>query len=148
MLTAEQKAVKTVLSRYLEVKRERDQLARMLQDMESRIYAAGVPPYDGMPRSSGVGDPTGNNATQHETLKARYRAKVVELDRIGVSFEDLIAPLSANERMLLRYRYIGGLTWEQVATEMNYCLRNVFKLHKACLDKLAAADPDDDIPLF
>lgn len=137
MLTAEQKAVKAMLSRYLEIRKERDQLAEMLKDLESRIYAAGVPPYDGQPRSPGVGDPTGNNATQHETLAARYRAKVAELDREGLSFEKAIEPLTTNERMMLRYRYIAGMTWDQVAAEMNYCRRNMFKMHKACLQKLA-----------
>jgi DNA-directed RNA polymerase specialized sigma24 family protein len=139
VLTAEQKAVKARLSQYLDVKRERDQMARMLKDLESHIYAAGVPAYDGMPRSPGVGDPTGNNATQHTALQARYEAKVAELDAAWASFEDLIAPLSTEERVLLRYRYIAGMTMEQVAEAMTYCLRHIYTLHKACLDKLAAA---------
>lgn len=140
MLTAEQKAVKARLSVYLEVKRERDQLAQRIKDLESRIYAAGVPPYDGMPRSPGVGDPTGNNATLHETLTALYQAKVAELDAVCVSIESQIESLPPKERTLLRHKYINGLTWEQVAAEMHYCLRNVFILHKASLDKLAAAN--------
>ena len=148
MLTAEQKAVKARLAAYREIRLERDQLAEMLKDLESRIYAAGVPPYDGQPRSPGVGDPTGNNAARHGALEARYLAKMAELDAKGIEFENWIAPLSDAERRLLRYRYIGAMTWEQVALRMDYCLRHIFTMHKTCLDKLAAADPDDDLPQF
>lgn len=148
MLTAEQKAVKARLNTYREIRLERDHLAEMLKDLESCIYAAGVPPYDGQPRSPGVGDPTGNNATKHSTLLDKYRAKIAELDAKGIEFENWIAPLSDVERRLLRYRYLGALTWEQIALRMDYCLRHLFTLHKTCLDKLAAADPDDNIPQF
>lgn len=151
MLTAEQKAVKARLNTYRKVRIERDQLVEMLKDLESRIYAAGVPPYDGQPRSPGVGDPTGNNAATHSDLEARYWAKVAELDARGCEFENWIAPLSDTERMLLRYRYLGAMKWEQVALRMNYGLRHLHNLHDACLDKLAklpAADPDDVIPQF
>ena len=36
-------------------------------------------------------------------------------------------------RLLLRYRYIEGWTWERIAVEMNYAYRNVTRLHGQAL---------------
>lgn len=37
-------------------------------------------------------------------------------------------------RALLRYYYIAGMTWEQVADAMNYSFRNIHYLHDKALD--------------
>ena len=39
-------------------------------------------------------------------------------------------------RLLLEYRYIHGLTWEQVAERMGYDLRWVHRLHGKALGQL------------
>ena len=39
-------------------------------------------------------------------------------------------------RTLLRYRYIDGLTWEQIAVTMNYCYMQVCRMHGMALNEL------------
>ena len=39
-------------------------------------------------------------------------------------------------RLLLRYRYIDGWTWERIAVELNYAYRNVTRLHGRALDEI------------
>lgn len=40
-------------------------------------------------------------------------------------------------RLLLEHRYIDGMTWEQVAVEMNYNYRWVLRLHGKAIAQLA-----------
>ena len=42
----------------------------------------------------------------------------------------------ADQRMLLRYRYIHFHTWEEIADEMNYGLRWVYIIHGHALDSV------------
>lgn len=37
---------------------------------------------------------------------------------------------------LLELRYLSYLGWEQIATEMNYGLDNIFKLHRKALEQI------------
>lgn len=37
------------------------------------------------------------------------------------------------ERELLRYRYVDGLNWQQIANRMGYGLRHVYKIHGSAL---------------
>ena len=40
------------------------------------------------------------------------------------------------ERLLLRYRYIDFLKWEEIADKMNFSLRNIHRLHSRALSGL------------
>ena len=42
------------------------------------------------------------------------------------------------ERLLLRYRYIDFLKWEEIADKMNFSLRNIHRLHSRALNGLQA----------
>ena len=39
-------------------------------------------------------------------------------------------------QLLLRYRYIDGMTWEQIAVKMRYDYRWVLRLHGRALERL------------
>lgn len=39
-------------------------------------------------------------------------------------------------RLLLRYRYISGWTWERIAVEMGYAYRQVTRLHGKALEEI------------
>lgn len=64
-------------------------------------------------------------------------SKIVEEEKKIEILYDFIADLSSEidkvedvvERALLRYRYITGLTWEQIAEKMGYCLSQVYRIH-------------------
>lgn len=40
-------------------------------------------------------------------------------------------------RLLLRYRYIDGYTWERIAVEMHYSWRQVVRMHGRALAKMS-----------
>ena len=43
----------------------------------------------------------------------------------------------ADHRALLTYRYLSFYSWEQIAAEMNYSLRQIYYLHGDALKKIA-----------
>lgn len=43
-----------------------------------------------------------------------------------------------DEQMVLRYRYIHNYIWEDIASEMNYSLRWIYKIHSKALDSFEA----------
>ena len=40
-------------------------------------------------------------------------------------------------RLLLRYRYIDGYTWERIAVEMHYSWRQVVRMHGKALEEMS-----------
>ena len=72
-------------------------------------------------------------------------AKIVELENeINTSIDNLIdikqsiyriieSVKDDKERQLLQYRYLDGMTFEWIAAEMNYCWRQIHRLHSKAL---------------
>lgn len=126
------------LRAYEDLRRERDHLAHLIEELESVLYGPKVPTLDGMPRggsfdNSHVVDKMGD---KHAKLQKLYEEKVAELDRRIAEIEAAIEPLEPNERKLIRLHYIEGLTWEDVAVEMSYSWRHVHRIHGRALQKL------------
>ena len=126
------------LRAYKELRRERDHLAGLIEELESVLYGPKVPTIDGMPRggsfdNSNKVDKIGD---KHDKLQKLYEEKVAELDRRMADIEAAIEPLEPNERKLIRLHYFQGLNWEQVAVEMSYSWRHVHRIHGRIIAKL------------
>lgn len=50
--------------------------------------------------------------------------------------EDCISTLPADQRVLMRLRYIEGLKWERIACEMNYSWQHLHRIHGQVLQKM------------
>lgn len=89
----------------------------------------GSPVQDGMPKGSGGGDLSG------------YAEKLDELDRelhdlveqkIAIRLEigrKIEAMPNETESLLLRLRYIQGMSFENIAVEMGYTYRHTTRIH-------------------
>ena len=125
------------LKTYRELKKERDDIARRIKEIEDAMYCPRSQRLDGMPRGG-----SGENYIREEqvdtkyALLAAYQKKGAELDRKLLVIEQAIEELEPRERWLVRLHYIDGLTWEQVAVEMDYSWRQVHRIHSDALDKL------------
>ncbi len=129
--------VKRRLYRYLDLKRERDQIAEELRTAEGDATSPSSPNLDGMPRASGYGDAMVGRVSEIINLRELYERKRDEISDAMLAIENAIEDLEPVERTLLRYRYIYGMTWEQVSVAMNYSWRQTHKIHARALDKLA-----------
>lgn len=128
---------KEELQEYLHIKREREQLAAMLQEMERAMAAPATSKLTGMPRNpSGEKSRIEAFVERHTELLERYRAKIAELDAAQAKIEDAIESLESIERILMRLRYIEGMKWEEICVALNYSWRQVHRTHAAALTRL------------
>lgn len=76
-----------------------------------------------------------------------YIAEAEEIDELIRSLKDMlreaeneiisvITILDATEAMIIRYRYVDGLSWEKVAREVNYSRRHMFRIYRESIIKL------------
>jgi RNA polymerase sigma factor (sigma-70 family) len=128
---------KSQLRAYKELRRERDNLARLLAELEAVIYSPRAQQLHGMPRNgSGAICPTENLALKRLELEAKYKETVEALTAQMAEIEDAIQVLEPRERTIIRLHYFQGYTWEQVAVETGYTWRHVHRLHGKALEKL------------
>ena len=84
-----------------------------------------------------------------ENRREESIAKIVDMEKeIGASIDDLkkireqvecainTIP-NANQRDVLRLRYLNGMKWEQIAVKLNYDYRWVLRLHGMALHVIA-----------
>lgn len=88
---------------------------------------------DGMPHGSGDGDLSGYAARVDGLLKELRELVEKKLDirrEISRKIEEMG---NETEGTLLRYRYIMGLSFEEIAVKMGYTYRHVTRLHGMAL---------------
>lgn len=129
---------KAQLKAYKTLRLERDKLEKQLEELETIVYGLKGQDIDGMPRG-GSGEKShiiDRKGDELDNLRKLYREKVAELADRMAEIEQAIEPLAPTERTIIRLHYFQGLTWEQVAVEMNYTWRHVHRLHGKALEKL------------
>lgn len=88
---------------------------------------------DGMPHGSGGSDLSGYAAKMDELFRELKEQMEKRIDlRLQISRKIEAMP-DETESLLLRYRYIQGLKWEDIALRMDYSWRGVHKVHARAL---------------
>lgn len=132
---------KEQLQEYKYIRRERDRLATMIEELETTMYGPRSPRLDGMPRGGGGnGSPLEHMTAKHDELLRLYQTKVAERTAMLESIEAAIEPLPPRERTLIRLHYIEGLTWEQVCVVMRYSWMQVHRIHSKALEAMKKED--------
>ena len=122
---------------YRALKRELKQIEERLTAVETALYSPKIQKLTGMPAGgSHEGSALEAMATSHMELRDHYARKMGELAAELLVIENAIDALSATERTLLRFRYIEGLTWEEVCVAMSYSWRQTHNLHSKALEAL------------
>jgi len=128
------KEKKEYLGRY---KRLNEQVNQLLLEKQE-ILALGTkvtPTYSDMPHKSNIGDKTSTTIEKLEEHEQKINQKIDEFIAVKSDIERAIHTLQDETlRLLLRYRYINGLTWENIAVRMHYSWRQIIRLHGVALD--------------
>lgn len=124
------------LRNYQNLKREQAQLREQLEKIEAALYYPKIQRITDMPTAPSKGNALEDMTARHLELQDRYKAKLEELAAEQLAIEQAIDTLDPTGRMLLRYRYIEGLTWEEVCVCMAYSWRQTHYIHARALDKL------------
>lgn len=119
--------VREFLDSYWELRKEHRRLERKIEELESQCQSV-TAKYSPLP---GGGGGNGNSAWD-ALVEARERAgtKLAETLYKEADIEQFINSLpEPQHRMLLKYRYLELLKWEPIAEKMNYCRRQVDRIH-------------------
>lgn len=106
---------KEQLRKYQAIKREKRHLEQMLRASERQAES---------------------EQESLQPLLELYRKKLDALVERQVRIEQAIDSLEPVERDLLRYRYIDGMEWHQVANKIHYSQQQTYRLHEKALKKL------------
>lgn len=120
--------------------REAEQIRYQLADIEARMYSPKVQRLSALPKSAGDGHSMEDAAISHLQLQDRYRTQLNRIEREQLAIEEAIEDLSTEQRMVIRYRYLDLLPWEQVCRAMRYEWAQTHRIHAAALKALEAKD--------
>ena len=124
------------LRNYASLKEEREQLRRQLDELEATLYYPKIQRLNGMPSSPSKENTLELMVARHVELQERYEAKIAEMTKEMLLIEAAIDALEPTARMLLRYRYLDGLKWEEVCVRMNYSWMQTHRIHANALNQL------------
>ena len=71
-------------------------------------------------------------------LEKATDVKIAELLDLRMEVRETISQIDdAKQILVLRYRYIDFMKWEDIADKMDYALKSVHRIHSAALDSVA-----------
>ena len=90
-----------------------------------------------MPKGSQQGDSLQRSVEKICELKVSLNQRIDAAVEKRKEIETVIETLEDKTlQLLLRYRYIDGMTWEQITVKMRYDYRWVLRLHGRALERL------------
>ena len=128
------------LRNYQNLKQEQAQIREQLEKIEAALYYPKIQRLTDMPSAPSKGNALEDMTARHLELQVRYKAKLEELAAEQLAIEQAIDSLPPKARMLMRYRYIDGMTWEQVCVCMAYSWRQTHNIHAKALKQLQAIE--------
>lgn len=102
---------------------ELSQLREQLSELEARLYS---PQTEDDERLSA-------QVESHLLLRERYMSELQRLEAKQLECEKAIAPLSVQERLLIRCRYLQRLSWREVGEHLGLSRTRVHQIHSAAL---------------
>jgi len=125
---------KEELKEYRFLGKEIDLLEEEIKQIRASILAS--PNFDGMPKGNNISDLTGNTAIKIADLEIKLQAVIDKMINTRGQIERSIETLPADERLLMRYRYIEGMSWEETAVAMHYSWQHTHRIHSRVLQKM------------
>lgn len=125
---------KEYLRKYLEAKRMQAMLEQEINELRLDRMIPGSPAQDGMPHGSGGGDLSGYIARLDEldrSLHAQLKRKLMIREEIT---EKIDAMSDETEGLILRMKYIHGLSFGKIAEKTGYSRRHTIRLHGQALE--------------
>ena len=125
------------LKGYLRMKAEMGRLDKQITELRRVIQSPKTSSITGMPRGGGhltMDDEIHELDLMIADYSAQWDALVLERMRIERAIRSLPDTL---ERALMGYRYIDGLTWEEICVKISCGWDKTHRLHRSALIKLS-----------
>lgn len=140
------------LRRYQAIKAEKEQLELLLEDALAAIdkapYEAPVQKLTGMPQAHAPGGGSRQERAADKRSESNlqrlvnlYARKIEALAAEQLAIETAIGSLGDSTlRILLRYKYLDGMKWEEVCLALGYEWAQTHRLHAKALELLREVD--------
>ena len=93
--------------------------------------------FSSEPKASGSGDKLQKCVDKICEIQSEITQEMVSLKERKKEIEEAIKMLKEkSEEDILWYRYIKGMTFEEIAVQMNYSWRQVYRKHRISVEKL------------
>jgi len=128
---------KKELFAYRPIKKELNDLEKRIDELRKDARSPKGISYSDMPR--GRGEPISSQQRyieQLEELSDLYEDKKADFVETQIAIERAISSLPPELRLLMRYRYVDGLKWEEVNEKMHISHMTSVRMHKMALKKL------------
>ena len=132
---------KKILRSYRQIDR---QIKSWYDQIDEIIVLLKSPQYDGMPHGSGTSDPTFELVQQKDELLHEIEEAIDKKAAALRRIREEISKLPTVEESLLQFRYINGMTFEQVAEALEYSWRHTLRLHGQALAHFMEGGEDDE----
>lgn len=126
---------KEELKSFCALSREADQLRDRITELRARAASCGGG-MDGSPRAPGTHSKVEAAVIRIDEATKRYAAKIADIIALQIRIEEAIELLPTDERRLIRFRYLDGMTWERVCVSLGYSWRQTHRLHDKALRHL------------
>ena len=137
--TAKNYAKIAYLERYRAAVNAERRIADSLATLEN--VGAKSPLYDGMPHSQDTERDLSDLMVKIDKELSRLLRKKQETVQLRQEIEAVITSLSdETERMVLWLRYIRFYSWEKIAVELGYVIRQVYRTQGKALNNLEIKD--------
>ena len=124
------------LSRYIALNRRIDRLLEEKAKWWSLCLKT-TPNLSQAPGGGESGSPVERPMDKVLEIEAEINREIDELQEVCRGIKTVLGQLEDDTlRELMEYRYIDGLTWEQVAEKMHYSWRHTCRLHGEALAKI------------
>lgn len=128
---------KRELKRYKTMDAELKRLGKKREELENEIQSPKIPTISDMPKG-GEGLDTADKIIKLIELKTIYEKQWDELIQERMRIEKAINSLGdSTERALMGYKYIDGLTWEEVCVKISYSWKQTHRIHGRALKNIA-----------
>lgn len=115
-------------------RRELQQISRRIETLRADARSTKAVCYDNEPKSKGEPVAAVQRYIERlEELSALYEEKKADLMQDIITVERAICPLPPDLRMLIRYRYIDGMRWEEIADIMHISIGTFHNWHNKAL---------------
>lgn len=126
---------KEFLRSYCKSLRREERIEEDIQELRmNKMFPSVV--NDGMPRGSEQSD-LSNYIVKLDEMIEELKNERLERAKLRQRIERNIRALNnEDEQEVLRFRYIKGLKWEEVAVEMGYSWKQIHRIHSSALHNL------------
>ena len=125
---------KEYLLQYQHIQREIEDIDRRMAQVRLKYAAPSAINYSDMPKAHNSNHDLSDYVAKMDELTDYMISKYTRLRGIEIDIYMRVDRMeNQQERELLRYRYIDGMTWTQVADAMPTTERNVYFIHGRAL---------------